>query len=147
MAVSVYIPTSLRKFTGNQASIEAQAKDVAGLLMELATRFPGIKERILDEEGNVPYHINVYVNNEEIAALQGKETALRDGDQVALVPAIAGGALAFTEEQIRRYSRHIILSEVGGKGQKKLLGAKVLLIGAGGLGSPAALYLAAAGVG
>ncbi len=147
MAISIYIPTSFRKLTGNQASVESQARDVAGLLEDLVARFPDIKARVMDEGGNIPRYINIYVNNEEIETLQGKETPLWDGDQVALVPAIAGGALPFNEEQIRRYSRHIILTEVGGKGQKKLLGAKVLLIGAGGLGSPAALYLAAAGVG
>lgn len=147
MAVSVYIPTSLRKLTGNQASVESEAADVASLLNDLVTRFPGVKGRVMDDAGNIPHYVNIYVNEEEIENLQGKNTPLKDGDKVSLIPAIAGGALPFTEEQIRRYSRHIILSEVGGKGQKKLLDAKVLLIGAGGLGSPAALYLAAAGIG
>lgn len=146
MAVTVYIPTPLRKLTGQQARVEAQAQDIKGVIEDLETRFPGFKNLFLDEKGEIPRYVNIYVNGEEIEDQQ-TGLSLRDGDEVAIIPAMAGGATSFSEEQIRRYSRHIILPEVGGKGQKKLLTSSVLLVGAGGLGSPAALYLAAAGVG
>lgn len=146
MAVTVYIPTPLRKLTGRQARVEAQARDIRGVIEALETRFPGFKTHLLDDQGEIPRYINIYVNGEEIED-QGLTLPLRDGDEVAIIPAMAGGASSFSEEQIRRYSRHIILPEVGGKGQKRLLSSSVLLVGAGGLGSPAALYLAAAGVG
>jgi adenylyltransferase/sulfurtransferase len=91
------------------------------------------------------------VNDHGIDDLQGLETSLDREDEVAVIPAMAGGATAtrsrFTPEQAVRYSRHIILPEIGGVGQRKLLNAKVLLIGAGGLGAPTAMYLGAAGVG
>lgn len=77
--------------------------------------------------------------------MNGKDTPLKDGDEVSIIPAISGGFLS--NEEIERYSRQIILPEVGGKGQKKLLNSSVLVVGAGGLGSPALLYLAAAGIG
>ena len=147
MAVTVYIPTPYRKFTNNIARVEVAEGDVLGLVRELEARYPGLRERILGADGTIPRHLNIYVNDQPVEDLQGIQTRLRDGDQVAVIPAMVGGSLAFTEEQIRRYSRHIILPEVGGMGQRKLLNSKVLLIGAGGLGSPAALYLAAAGVG
>ena len=147
MAVSVYIPTSFRSMAGNQTRIEADGRCVGALLDDLVKRFPEMQRRIYDENGQLFRYINVYVNNREIDELEGTATLLREGDEVSLIPAMAGGAGGWTEEQIRRYSRHIILSEVGGKGQRKLLNSKVLLVGAGGLGSPAALYLAAAGVG
>jgi len=147
MAVTVYIPTPYRKYTDNASRVEVQENDVLALVRALEGRFPGLRDRILDSEGKIYRHLNIYVNDEPVDDLQGMQTPLRDGDQVAVIPAMVGGALSFTEEQIRRYSRHIILPEVGGMGQRKLLNSKVLLIGAGGLGSPAALYLAAAGVG
>jgi adenylyltransferase/sulfurtransferase len=147
MAVTVYIPTPYRRFTNNAARVEVPEGDVLALVRELEARYPELRERILGPDGRLHRHLNMYVNDEPVEGMQGVQTPLRDGDQVAVIPAMVGGTLAFTEEQIRRYSRHIILPEVGGTGQRKLLSSKVLLIGAGGLGSPAALYLAAAGVG
>ena len=105
---------------------------------------------VYDGEKRVPRHINVYVNNHEIHELQGIETPVADGDQVAVIPALAGGAgdgVAMTPDEVMRYSRHIIMGPVGPVGQRKLRNAKVLIIGAGGLGSPVAIYLALAGVG
>jgi adenylyltransferase/sulfurtransferase len=147
MSITVYIPTPYRQFTDNQSRVEAGQATVAGVLRELEGRYPGLRGRVLDGQGEILRHVNVYVNNLAVEELGGLGAPVRDGDEVALIPALAGGAGAMTEEQIRRYSRHIILPEVGGRGQKKMLGSRVLIIGAGGLGSPAALYLAAAGVG
>src|SRR3990172_7917411 len=147
MKVKVYIPTPFRHFTQNRGHVEGEGRNIAELLNNLEQLYPGIRGLIVDANQEIPAHLNIYVNDREIASLRGKDTELQDGDEVALIPAIAGGAVPFTEDQILRYSRHIILPQVGGKGQRKLLESKVLLIGAGGLGSPAALYLAAAGVG
>jgi molybdopterin/thiamine biosynthesis adenylyltransferase/molybdopterin converting factor small subunit len=148
MSVKVYIPTPFRRLTGNQARVEATAGTVGEVLSELEGKFPGIRERLRGEGTSLLGYINVYVNSEEISELQGEQTVLKDGDEVSIIPAVAGGSgMSFTPEQVQRYSRHLLLSEVGPIGQRKLMGAKVLLIGAGGLGSPTALYLAAAGVG
>ena len=147
MAIRVYIPTPYRKLTRNQTFVEGHVDTLVELLDDLERRFPGIRGHVLDEGGEIHRHVNVYVNSVAVEELGGDRTPLKDGDEVAVIPAMAGGAVPFNEEQIRRYSRHIVLPEVGGKGQRKLLNSSVLLVGAGGLGSPAALYLAAAGVG
>ncbi len=146
MGVRVRIPVPLQKLTGNQTEVECEGKDIRDLIENLDKKYPGIKERLCEENGKLRRFINFFVNEQDIRFLQGDKTALKDGDEVSIIPAIAGG-IDFTEEQIERYSRQIILPEVGGAGQKKLLKAKVLIIGCGGLGSPCAYYLTSAGVG
>ncbi len=155
MSVKVYIPTPFRRMTGNRAYVDVEGATVAEALDNLDRQFPGVHDLIYSSEHEIPHHINIYVNNQAIAALRGDETPLASGDQLAIIPAIAGGsedgvtpsALVLTPDQVNRYSRHIIMPQVGSTGQRKLIGAKVLIVGAGGLGSPVALYLALAGVG
>ena len=99
--------------------------------------YPGFDNLVFDSEGTVPAHINIYVNNREIHELGGTETPVADGDQVAVIPALAGGAddgaqpaasVALTPEEAMRYSRHIIMGQVGSIGQRKLRNAKVLVV-------------------
>ncbi len=146
MSITVYIPTPFRRLTGNQVHIRAEGHTVAEVLDNLGSQFPGLKHMVFDERKDIPAHISVYLNRQEVHSLQGKETPVNDGDELAVIPAIAGGQV-LTPDQVTRYSRHIIMPQVGPVGQRKLMAAKVLIIGAGGLGGPAALYLALAGVG
>ncbi len=88
---SIRIPTPLRKLTGDQDEVNVQAADVGELIEKLESEYPGIKERLCDEDGNVRRFINIYVNNEDIRFLDGKDTALKDEDIVSIIPAIAGG--------------------------------------------------------
>jgi len=88
---SVRIPTPLRKLTSDKDEVNISAANIAQLIDEMESRFPGIKSRLCDESGNVRRFINLYVNNEDIRFLNGKETALNEGDIVSIIPAIAGG--------------------------------------------------------
>jgi adenylyltransferase/sulfurtransferase len=261
------VPTPLRRLTGGQAKVEVVAVDVGTLIQAVDAQYPGVADRLLDDDGNLKRFINIFVNDDEIRTLQGLHTPVTEVDRVSIVPAMAGGAplnrdqllqlaksqiaeltahdlkvrldhgerltlvdirereefvqghvpgavfiprgylelqieqhqldrqtpvvlycaggvrsalaarnlkemgyanvysllggfnawknagyrftipTVLTEDQRLRYSRHTLLREVGEAGQIKLLESKVLLIGAGGLGSPTAMYLAAAGVG
>lgn len=91
MAVKVLIPTPLQKFTNNQATIECTGASVNELIDELEHSCPGIKERLCDEEGKPRRFLNFYVNSEDIRFLEGTDTPLQDGDEVSIVPAVAGG--------------------------------------------------------
>ena len=146
MSVIVYIPTPFRRFAGNQTYVKAEGKTVGEVLDALGKSYPTLKHMIYNEADEIPGHINIYINSQEIHSLQGKNTPVSDGDEMAVIPAIAGGQV-LTPEQVNRYSRHIIMPQVGPVGQRKLMETKVLIVGAGGLGGPAALYLALAGVG
>ncbi len=148
MTVSVYIPTPFRHLVGNRASVNAQGATVHEVLGDLDAQFPGFRAQLLDPSGRLANHINVYVNQVEIENLQGEETPLANGDEVAVIPALAGGApTVLTPEMVDRYSRHLIMPQVGSIGQRKIMESKVLVVGAGALGSPIAIYLTLAGVG
>ena len=91
MPKKIRIPTPLRKLTNNEELVEVEAATIAEAIAELQTRFPGIKERLLDESGAVRRFVNVYVNEEDIRFLQNQQTVLKEGDEISIIPAIAGG--------------------------------------------------------
>jgi sulfur-carrier protein len=91
MSVQVYIPTPFRRATNNQDRVSVDAVNVKSLLDELEDNFSGLRGLVRDERGEVHAHVNIYVNNEGIEALQGLETILKDGDEVSIIPALAGG--------------------------------------------------------
>ena len=89
--VQVKIPTPLRKYTAGSGGVEAEGGTVAALVDDLERRFPGLKDRICDESGQVRRFVNIFVNGEDIRFLQNLDTAVKAGDEVSVVPAIAGG--------------------------------------------------------
>ena len=87
----VRIPTPLRKFTGGEEEITASGSTIADVVADMEKRYPGIRERICDAEGNVRRFVNIYVNGDDIRFLSNLQSPVRDGDEVSIVPAIAGG--------------------------------------------------------
>ncbi len=162
----VWLPASLQQFAAGAEELNLEGESVQEVLNALADSYPDLAKNLLNEKGQLRHFVNLYKGDQDIRALQGVETPLAENDELSIVPGIAGGvdtllpaqlgsiipperaeASELTNDEILRYSRHLILPEVTLEGQKKLRAAKVLLIGTGGLGSPLALYLAAAGVG
>jgi molybdopterin/thiamine biosynthesis adenylyltransferase/rhodanese-related sulfurtransferase/molybdopterin converting factor small subunit len=151
----ILIPTALRQFTEQKDSVEVSGSTVGEALHQLTQQFPSIRRNLFNDEGKLRSFVNIYVNDEDIRYLEKDATKLKGDETISIVPSIAGGATtvaepqtaALTNEEIARYSRHLILPEVGMEGQLKLKRAKIIMIGAGGLGAPVGLYLAAAGVG
>jgi molybdopterin/thiamine biosynthesis adenylyltransferase/rhodanese-related sulfurtransferase/molybdopterin converting factor small subunit len=173
MAVTVFIPTALRQFAGDRAEIKVDAATVGEALDKVTGEHAELRKHLYGEQNALRNFVNVYVNDEDIRHTQKLETPVKDGDTISIIPAIAGGATTEAEvgassmkgtdsstkgkdaaslptlsnEEIARYSRHLIMPEVGMEGQRRLKAARVLMIGTGGLGAPTGMYLAAAGVG
>jgi molybdopterin synthase sulfur carrier subunit len=91
MSVRVRIPTPLRRFTAGAEEVPVSASTISSVVEDLERKYPGIKERLCDEQGRVRRFVNIYVNGDDIRFLSSLETAVKDGDEVAIVPAIAGG--------------------------------------------------------
>src|ERR1700690_294426 len=150
----ILIPTPLRQFADKKDSVQLTGSTVGEVLKSLTTEYAELRRHLYNDEGKLRSFVNVYVNDDDIRYLNKEATPIKDGDTVSIVPSIAGGSagvaappVSLSKEEILRYSRHLIMPEVGMEGQLKLKSAKVALIGTGGLGAPLGMYLAAAGVG
>ena len=160
MSVTIAIPTALRQFAAGQSEIQVDARTAGEALDQLTTTHGDLRRHLFNDQNSLRNFVNVYVNEEDIRHHNGTDTPVKDGDTILIVPSIAGGAAiavdnlrhdeilpSLSNEEIARYSRHVIIPEVGMQGQRKLKAASVLMIGTGGLGAPLGMYLAAAGVG
>ncbi len=154
MSVTVSIPTPLRNFTGGRDAVAVPGDTVGEVLDQLLAAHTGLKRHLVQDDGRLRTFVNLYLNDTDIRQLASIATPVAEGDVLTIVPSIAGGSPAtdtalpkLSHAEVLRYSRHLLLPEVGVEGQRKLKAARVLTIGAGGLGSPLSLYLAAAGVG
>ena len=92
MSVMIRIPTPLRRMTNGQAKVEIDVNNVGDMVEQLDSSFPGFKARLVDENGDLRYFVNIYLNGEDVRFLQGLDTATKSGDEVSIVPAVAGGA-------------------------------------------------------
>ncbi len=157
MPIKVLIPTPLRPFTNQQSVVQADGGTVGEVLRSLTGAHGELQPHLFSNDGKLRSFVNIYVNDEDIRYLDRESTPVGATDTVSIVPSVAGGTSvleapvdelpALTSSDVQRYSRHLIMPEVGVDGQRRLKAARVLCVGAGGLGSPSSLYLAAAGVG
>jgi sulfur-carrier protein adenylyltransferase/sulfurtransferase len=171
MPVTITIPTPLRQFAAGQSEIQVEASTAGEALDQLTSSHAELRKHLFNDQNALRNFVNVYVNDEDIRHSDGPNTPVKDGDSILIVPSIAGGSAVVDEvapaempangpqdagarslpmlsnEEVARYSRHLIMPEVGMTGQRKLKAASVLMIGTGGLGAPLGMYLAAAGVG
>ncbi len=153
----ILIPTPLRQYADKKDSVQLTGSTVGEVLKSLTSEYADLRRHLYNDEGKLRSFVNVYVNDEDIRYLNKEATPLNEGDTVSIVPSIAGGSagvaappappVTLSKDEILRYSRHLIMPEVGMEGQLKLKSAKVALIGTGGLGAPLGMYLAAAGIG
>ena len=162
----ILVPTPMQRYTMNKEEVEVGGATVAHALQHLAENYPDIRKHLFNDDGSLRAFVNVYVNDEDSRHLQAGETPITDADTLTIVPSIAGGLdavgaggapsfhlaqnpdlMELDNDEVMRYSRHLIMPEVTMEGQKRLKAAKVLCIGTGGLGAPLTMYLAAAGVG
>ncbi|MBQ8509721.1 MAG: molybdopterin-synthase adenylyltransferase MoeB [Clostridia bacterium] len=160
MQISVYISATLRAFVNKQAKIEIEGETVREILQHLQDEYPESKNALFDENGALRPFVSVYLNDTRISTDGAWDSSVRENDTVLLLPSIAGGApvgsvisderrkeVSLDDSEIERFNKHLMLREIGVKGQKRIKAAKVLIIGLGALGAPVVQYLAAAGVG
>ena len=159
MPNKILIPTPLRPYVDKQEVVEVEGRTVGELLGNLTARYTELRRHLYTDDGRLRSFVNIYVNDDDIRYLEKEQTPLEADDTISIIPSVAGGSEAtvdvdvtdalptLSNDEVRRYSRHLIMPEVGLEGQRRLKAARVLCIGAGGLGSPVSLYLAAAGVG
>src|SRR5262249_10926822 len=154
MATKILIPTPLRPYTDKKDAVEAEGATVGELLADLTTKHAGLKAHLYNEHGRLRSFVNVYVNDEDIRYLQKEQTTVKPGDTLSIIPSVAGGtptttdvketahtgdgkapALgvgprtelpSLTNDEVKRYSRHLIMPEVGVDGQRRLKAGSVL---------------------
>ena len=149
MSIKLLIPTPLRPYADNEESIDLSGNTIEEVLTNLVNKYEKLKKHLFSEEGTLRNFVNIYLNEDDIRYINGIKSEVKDGDVITIVPSVAGGSedVQLANPEILRYSRHLIMPEVGMKGQKRLKSSSVLLIGSGGLGSPLGIYLSAAGIG
>ena len=158
--MKVYISATLRSFFERNPVIEAPAGDIRSVLSFLTDEYPDSKNILFDEDGKLRKFVRIYVGNEDRTEPESWYKVLGDNDELLLLPAIAGGApvdslisdarrkeVTLDDNEIERFSKHLLLRDIGVKGQKRIKAARIVVAGAGALGSPVIQYLAAAGVG
>jgi adenylyltransferase/sulfurtransferase len=154
----VQISATLRPFVGRNAFLTLEGKNVAEITAQLRRQHAPVREAFYEDDGSLRPFVALYLNGQRLTLPQDEGRPLQEGDTLLFLPVIAGGKeglisdqrrkeVTLDDKEIQRYSNHLLLKEVGVKGQKKLKAARVLVAGLGALGSPVVQYLAAAGVG
>ena len=155
----VYISATLRNFFGKNHMIEAPAGDLRSVLKLLSDEYPEARQVLFDKDDNLRSFVRIYVGNEDRTATDKWYKKLSEEEEVLILPSIAGGAndsiindarmkaQTLDDNDIKRFEKHLLLKEISVKGQKRIKAARVVICGAGALGSPVIQYLAAAGVG
>jgi adenylyltransferase/sulfurtransferase len=157
----VYVSATLRGFFGRREVVEVEGTTIRQVLKALADEYPEAGNALFDEDKRLREFIHVYVNDEDYTGESFWDKEFSGSDEMILIPAIAGGEkirqsvvsderrkeVAFDDKEIERFNKHLMLRDIGVKGQKRIKAAKVAVFGAGALGSPVIQYLAAAGVG
>ncbi|MDO4344875.1 MAG: molybdopterin-synthase adenylyltransferase MoeB [Eubacteriales bacterium] len=158
--MNVYISSTLRGFFGRREQVETEGQSLRQIITGLMDEYPDAGKAFWDEEGKLRSFIQIYVNEKNVTAEENWDIPLGQNDEVLFLPVIAGGAptgsliseerrkeITLDDQEIDRYNKHLMLREIGVKGQKRIKAARVAVIGAGALGAPVIQYLAAAGVG
>ena len=114
MSVLIRVPTPLRRMTNGQSKLEIDSGTLGEMVEQLEASYPGFKARLVDENGDLRYFVNIYVNGEDVRFLQGLDTSTKSGDEVSIVPAVAGGSLASLAQSKLNDEGHQVCVNQGG---------------------------------